>query len=292
MIRQTYHIELITPCFCAGADPARAEIRAASIRGQLRWWFRVLGGNSAEEGSVFGQISQKQANSGAVRIAVSEFKRGPQWNPPGFSPNDAESYTWHYARESGKEPGSGRGTSGPRWKSDGALPPGSSFTLDFVLHRTLPPTIQRKFDQALRTFLCLGSLGLRATRGLGAIHCIEANWLDSQLAILRESGFQVARRTNPTSFPTWEAALKDWSAWLRYKLRSQTKAESFSALGGINPRQTSAIRFRAIRTADGKFSWLAFEAPHEKILERKTRPLLTPDIFTGSTPQPPPRARR
>jgi len=53
MIRLTYTIELITPAFCGGADPEQhAEIRPASIRGQLRWWFRVLGGfrSLAEDG--------------------------------------------------------------------------------------------------------------------------------------------------------------------------------------------------------------------------------------------------
>ncbi|TAE90912.1 MAG: type III-B CRISPR module RAMP protein Cmr1 [Verrucomicrobia bacterium] len=44
MIISHYQLEIITPCFCAGADQGIAEIRAASIRGQLRWWFRVLGG--------------------------------------------------------------------------------------------------------------------------------------------------------------------------------------------------------------------------------------------------------
>ena len=37
--------KLITPAFCGGAIPeTQAESRAPSIRGQLRWWFRVLGG--------------------------------------------------------------------------------------------------------------------------------------------------------------------------------------------------------------------------------------------------------
>ena len=49
-----YTVELITPCFCAGADQTTAEIRAPSIRGELRWWFRVLGGTPEQERAVFG----------------------------------------------------------------------------------------------------------------------------------------------------------------------------------------------------------------------------------------------
>lgn len=45
MKHKAYTLDIITPCFCGGAKPAKqAETRAPSIRGQLRWWFRVLGG--------------------------------------------------------------------------------------------------------------------------------------------------------------------------------------------------------------------------------------------------------
>ncbi|OQW96508.1 MAG: hypothetical protein BWK77_04385, partial [Verrucomicrobia bacterium A1] len=37
-MRQTYDVELLTPFFCAGADPAKPEIRVPSIRGHLRDW--------------------------------------------------------------------------------------------------------------------------------------------------------------------------------------------------------------------------------------------------------------
>ena len=59
-------LKLITPAFCGGAIPeTQAEIRAPSIRGQLRWWFRVLGGFKSlsgksvkdQESLIFGSVS-------------------------------------------------------------------------------------------------------------------------------------------------------------------------------------------------------------------------------------------
>ena len=39
------HVELTTPGFLGGADPSQdCEWRAASVRGQLRWWFRAVAG--------------------------------------------------------------------------------------------------------------------------------------------------------------------------------------------------------------------------------------------------------
>ncbi len=58
-----FQCEVITPMFLAGADQERAEIRAQSIRGSLRYWLRaLLGGQglvqssdlSAKESQIFG----------------------------------------------------------------------------------------------------------------------------------------------------------------------------------------------------------------------------------------------
>src|ERR1035441_3740752 len=43
-------IELLTPTFCRGAYQDTPEIRAPSIRGVVRWWFRALYG-PADAGS-------------------------------------------------------------------------------------------------------------------------------------------------------------------------------------------------------------------------------------------------
>lgn len=45
MQRATLHLKLTTPAFLGGADQqSQAEWRAASVRGQLRWWFRAIAG--------------------------------------------------------------------------------------------------------------------------------------------------------------------------------------------------------------------------------------------------------
>ncbi len=61
-------LEAVTPIFMRGADQAKAEIRAASIKGLMRWWFRALAGSyfgndivglrKAEE-YVFGSTEQR-----------------------------------------------------------------------------------------------------------------------------------------------------------------------------------------------------------------------------------------
>jgi len=79
----TFHLELITPCFCGGAEPEKqAEIRAPSIRGQLRWWFRTLGGFKSlapmsfrdQEALIFGSTAGDQGRAGKLIVRI---KNGP-----------------------------------------------------------------------------------------------------------------------------------------------------------------------------------------------------------------------
>jgi len=295
MKRESFHLELITPCFCAGADPAQAEIRAPSIRGQLRWWFRVLGGSVEDESAVFGSAAGESGVGSALRIAITDLRRGPVWSPPEIDQSKAENYTWHFASASGKPANAGPRVVGPRWQSKGAIAPGSTFTLVITQLRPLEPELKRRFEFARDAFLCFGTIGLRATRGLGAFDCQQAKpWRDMVDALSR-ADFKIAIRQQPESFPTWESALRDWSAWLRYRFREPKnggiKAKNFSALGGIQPRQTSAVRFRPVRLNSGHITWVALEAPHQRVIGRSAPSVIVPTMLTGPAPTAQPRTR-
>ncbi|MDA1277403.1 MAG: type III-B CRISPR module RAMP protein Cmr1 [Verrucomicrobia bacterium] len=80
MKTETFHLELITPCFCGGAEPDKqAEIRAPSIRGQLRWWFRTLGGFQSlapmsvrdQEAMIFGSTAGDEGRAGKLIVRVA-----------------------------------------------------------------------------------------------------------------------------------------------------------------------------------------------------------------------------
>ena len=82
MIKQSYELELITPCFCGGAEPEKqAEIRSSSVRGQLRWWVRVLGGFKSlakqgytlrqQEDLIFGAVSGNEAHAGNLSVRAT-----------------------------------------------------------------------------------------------------------------------------------------------------------------------------------------------------------------------------
>lgn len=96
MAWKTHIFDIITPCFCAGADNSTAaELRGASIRGQLRWWFRALGGFNhptlagktvkEQEAEIFGSLAGGDGRASRLAVRVSP--------PPGQQLDDSSAYT-------------------------------------------------------------------------------------------------------------------------------------------------------------------------------------------------------
>jgi CRISPR type III-B/RAMP module RAMP protein Cmr1 len=293
VIRETYKIEIISPCFCAGADQSKAEIRAASIRGQLRWWFRLISQDPTEESIVFGSVcGDEDCSASCFSVRVADLRRSTGWTLPSINPNVPENYVWHFASVSGSTTRGGRG---PRWDRSGYIPPKSTFILEIVWRRTPPSLIKDKFNLALNAFLSLGTLGLRGTRGLGALYCPQFPFSETLEQALRIHGVLVRKREHHDGFPSYEAVLKDYASWFRYDLRKEFKSAHPSPLGSSNPRQASAVRFRPFKRPDDKYNWLAYEAPHSRTLgkeSRTSRQLLQSKFFTGPPPTVPALRRR
>jgi hypothetical protein len=254
MTQETHTLELLTPCFCAGADPAKAEIRAPSIRGQLRWWFRVLGGSHQEEAEVFGSVAGEHGRASAVCFRVEGISKPAFWNPPQLNPNSNLGYLLYFASKSSE---------GERWKNGGALAPGHQFKIHIHCRKKLAANLDEKLTLAWSAFLAFGAIGYRATRGLGAFHNLNSQpRIDESFEKIRSLGFL-------GGFSNWSGAKDDVLPALGAQLRGLR--QGFSAtrpgpLGGANPRQASAVRMRPIRESNGNFRILVFEAPKEKIL--------------------------
>lgn len=279
MTSSTYKLEFLMPCFCAGANPKNAELRASAVRGQLRWWFRALGGSFEEESKVFGRIGKKDETLGsAVVIRTRILGKPPMWDPPDFTANDFESYVWHFAKVSGKTEDDKKDKSpGPRWWSGGAFAPGTKWELRVVLRRPLDMSLQAKFDDALKCFLALGSIGLRATRGLGSFHCAEVPFVESDLrAVLQKAGFALESKGGvkdpEEAARTIGSLVKGTRKAKGWKNDLQTGTETPSPMGtSKTPRQTSAIWFRPVRNDTGHLQLMVFEAPHGRVLGECSR---------------------
>jgi CRISPR type III-B/RAMP module RAMP protein Cmr1 len=217
MIRQSYQFDVITPCFCAGADHDKAEVRAASIRGQLRWWFRVLGGFKSlsgitvreQESRIFGATAGDDGRAGqlAVRIVASRLKSavrdGQELGYANFSDPAYLTFPIQTREKQGQKVGySGRGV-----LLDG------SFSLDLVWRgaKASWPDI----DSLVTVFGQLGALGFRSRRAMGAIACRSAPAQASLRAAMERFSKPAGVCVHSLGQCGREQVISNLAAWLR-----------------------------------------------------------------------------
>lgn len=191
MIQQGYEFEIISPCFCAGAhsvqtcpeEDAEVEIRAASIRGQLRWWFRLLGGFKSlkarfpdvrrQEAFVFGSTAGDDGSSGRLRLRVvedgtadcQEIVNDAAMNA---TVRDIRGYLLFPLRKNSRAVSPPPGHEGPA--------PG----FKLLVRWTGPHGYADDLRALFTVFGILGSLGFRSRRAMGAVRLIHQPMLASE----------------------------------------------------------------------------------------------------------------
>lgn len=161
-------VELLSPCFCSGADQKKGEVRVPSIRGQLRWWCRTLGMSAQEESSIFGTVKGSASRSrllvrlsqtveSARAVNLTDLKAGNPGNPVGY-------LLWPL-RES--------------LNSDarrGMLSEGTTFGLQ--LREVGSKTLTEDLSCGVHAWLLLGALGARSRRCAGSVWPQEGGLFD------------------------------------------------------------------------------------------------------------------
>ena len=223
-----------------------------------------------------------------VAVRVSDVDPAPPVRLP--KQNQEGYYLFHFASASGK---------GIRYNDQGCLSPGTRFRVRLATRGpALDPVDAALLDRALTAFCRLGCLGLRATRGLGAVAMADAASrpdLDAFIAWCRDlesANIEVAAMTDAVAardnVVTTENAM-DAMALLESCLRTMRK-ETFpeknerfkpSPLGRSGPgreRQSSGVRLCPVRLRDGRFLPVVFYVP--AVVESKAR---RPDFRLAGT---------
>lgn len=311
MKSEIYNLSFLTPCFCAGADQTVAELRSSAIRGQLRWWFRALGGTPEQEGAVFGSTAGGEGCASLLQVRTRLIQRGPDWKPFRMSPGQPGAYIWFFASVASDKKrwwkqAPGRGNQPPGvFNPQGNLPPLTRFQIHIrQLRSVADPSAEKLLRVAIQSLLRFGGVGMRLTRGMGAWECAELDHsrtaIDANAAEITRRGFVVNRGNR--GFGSALDAILDGEKWLQNNLRKDFNAnkQPASPLGGIRQRpslrQTSAVYLRPVREGTN-YTMLFFEAPHRRVLGDESRaaaakPVLQGRRLSGTAPEPPPTRRR
>jgi hypothetical protein len=141
----SYRLTFITPLFSKGSYDQIPEVRPSSVRGQLHFWFRALGGNPADENAIFGSVHSRPVLASKVIVRVGNIHG-----------NTEEFKTLPHKHG---------GQASPKW----AYSPGTTFDLH-LLERLggLSEAHRNAFGRTVQAWLLTGTLGLRSTRAGGS----------------------------------------------------------------------------------------------------------------------------
>lgn len=176
---------LLTPAITAGARQDRAEVRVASIRGQLRQIYRMLGATPTDEHALFGGIGRNLPPAHPKRnkpVASAIALRLERIAPPAENDQPHVLFCPH----------------NPNYGSRPAVPRRAIFKLAwrdrFVLADPSAAASRAKaFQRVLDTWLLLGGLGCRSTRAAGSVWKIKPGKPPTLLQFTPDEFTQVVR---------------------------------------------------------------------------------------------------
>lgn len=172
----TFHCKVITPMFLAGADGQTPELRAPSIKGAMRFWWRAVNGHLGVESEVKKENKRTILVSAGLRDQEVSIFGGTG----GLEGERRSSFSMAVIpRDIQKSEKKLVPHKQERWLKTECIAPGSTF--DIVLR--IPPKYSVKtkvygsdqeiFDRSklialFQVFAALGGLGKRVRRGMGA----------------------------------------------------------------------------------------------------------------------------
>lgn len=259
--------ELLTPCFCAGISKSHPEMRLSSIRGQLRWWHRVLHGAGNPEYELFGGIKGKRFGYDDEAVASS------------FKFSLADNTNLHPMKSMLVPHKRGRNSQPDTRFEFPSLPPTSRYTLtwsaqphpDFAAKADDmlgAESRSQQLERLLKTWLLLGTLGRRATRAMGSVWPVdfaptveEFESLISSLQIPSTVKIAVLNANDPNPRHTTDELTKIAGETVHGLKRHKTDRTTRQTTQGIDGdplgyvdgpnRKASPLRFKVGKFSDG-----------------------------------------
>lgn len=164
----------VTPLFLGGADPTeKAELRPASIKGALRFWYRAIDPdyNRAAEEEIFGSTDAGQCVFG-IKAATLDIKPGLKGD----------------ARWEGKK--TAYLGYGPIIRDKDArkslairhyINSGSRFIITLFFNKRATSDVRGKIERTLWAFSVMGGLGSRSRKGFGSLVVTDVVGAESKL---------------------------------------------------------------------------------------------------------------
>lgn len=202
----TAHCTLLTPLYGGGVTPGEVDcempIRPSALRGQLRFWWRLLHGRDRPtevfqaESALWGGISSSGPRTSLVTLQVRAEPVGMDQLIK-FKPRARQDFpAYSLILEKDDDPD--------------VLEPGYAFDLTLRFHPQMQPEQRAQVVEALRWWASFGGVGARTRRGLGAVHVTSddnnmAPVMDDE--VKSRGGWMHRRPARPTAIAAWKDAV-------------------------------------------------------------------------------------
>lgn len=224
--------ELVTPMYGGGVKSVVVDeqmpIRASSIRGQLRFWWRLLAKNKWQLGSdkdiqkqefaLWGGMGSGDDDGTAsqvfLRISSIKNKKLKVENWASYEPNRRgrdvlQPEDWAdvpYALF----PAQGRSEKNPNEEPHALLREGFKWNLEVSFSSQLHDQLRSQVWETIRWWSNFGGIGARTRRGLGSFKIHENDFFDSivDLKEIEALGFKVAIKHSKDATTSWKSAIK------------------------------------------------------------------------------------
>jgi CRISPR type III-B/RAMP module RAMP protein Cmr1 len=245
MKRAVFKVRLLTPALISGAHPKKtafsgpvAELREASIRGQLRWWHRFLGFDRESECRIYGVSAGDVGTASSVLIRILDapepVRRPVTSRDMGLDSGNQVSYLAFNLRN----PEDARST----------IEEGTEFHL-LVQAQRISGDDWKRLIRVVETFAWLGALGTRSRRCFGALTLVAkdgapspkpASWKELLGDAVQARRVDLGKQYGAAE---WRELFRSAGEWLRGK-RKDPGIKQLFGMAGKNAREASSILLR------------------------------------------------
>lgn len=174
MEKITFTCETITPMFLAGADGQTPELRAPSIKGALRFWWRAMNGGEFEnledlrkmEGEIWGGVNPAKKSSIIIRVTPKEIPFDYQIDGDKLKKGKASDYFFYTLADQKQK------------TIEGDKKHRKGIKKHFQFEIQIKSRIEKNLEEAIKAFrflIYLGGIGTRVRRCGGAFRVCEIN---------------------------------------------------------------------------------------------------------------------
>lgn len=216
-----FKVKTITPLYGGGVVAGEVDmempVRASSIRGQLRFWWRLLYGKGLaseelfkKETALWGGISSTEPTASRVAVRVKQVSRPKTQQAFSYPKNPDGTYKQSAKAANGLSayalfPAQGQLT---KDKRDFEVKPAevADAGIGFSLEVDCPEALWPEVEQCLRWWASFGGLGARTRRGLGAVEVVGLKPVSAE-EVAGQGGRLLLSEPFPDAQRAWNRAI-------------------------------------------------------------------------------------